>query len=801
MTGERRFVCSERGCGKAFFRSEHLSRHQLNHRPKHVYQCQLCPKRFVRKDLLQRHEKRHERGMWYRNYGGVVDALPLCDAVECSRSTHRVETGGPVLNTSGVHGTNGERALQRQPQQQSQTVVVAVPSDTVAAGSSLPPAEVQGSAEMTLPMGMDAGPSSLFLDSSVEVQGQPTEVDWFFEGLAQRLSPIDFAGFPLPNPPYDFVQPVTYPNTTTQHQPPGTLPDFSAVPWGVSSAGDTPFSTPRTTSSLSFTPWSSVRTRLLSALSSVPPDVLESSFFYPTNLSSFYDLYFSNYHPHFPILHRPTLDPAEAEPLLITAIVTLGATLTSDENHYRIATLIHDHLRWLIFGTGAFEPPAPLWCLQTLLIVQAHEKMFSTRKHHEMAHIFHGAVITLMKRGTAYSPIGSQPEHPCTELHQTWSRWVSNEASKRAAFFAFIMDAQHNFLFGHTCILSAHDIQLTLPCSDILWEQPTAEDWNQVRRQTPDPPHFLTTLKGLLAKTCVPSSCSGYSRLILLHGLFSVIAHLHARDLATLGVGRPTSSSEHTSTIPPPSSASSSSATLHAIEIWKDILERAIDTWSFSLLTSETSLSIEAARTLHHIAHVAIYTNMIDFHTVAGAPPLLGTVVSRHDYVKARTHVSEWSKKPESKKAVYHCLRLIHDTMFTGQTYRASNDNIALRPWCLYHATLVVWAYGQMVAESNAKNGKKKKNPRKSTNANRTMAVRAKDYLTRMLFLLQGSVDSNGGMSRKKNGTFSKDSALWETAHQTHDLVLFVRDSLANCRWELLQEAYTTLGKVAGLCL
>jgi hypothetical protein len=45
--------------------------------------------------------------------------------------------------------------------------------------------------------------------------------------------------------------------------------------------------------------------------------------------------------------------------------------------------------------TGQFEPPAPLWCLQALLLIQAHEKMFSTRKHHEMAHIFHGAIITV----------------------------------------------------------------------------------------------------------------------------------------------------------------------------------------------------------------------------------------------------------------------------------------------------------------------------------------------------------------------------------------------------------------------
>ncbi|GME81392.1 unnamed protein product [Ambrosiozyma monospora] len=56
------FVCTFPGCGKEFHRSEHLSRHQLNHNPKKIYKCSQpsCEKTFVRHDLLVRHMKRHE---------------------------------------------------------------------------------------------------------------------------------------------------------------------------------------------------------------------------------------------------------------------------------------------------------------------------------------------------------------------------------------------------------------------------------------------------------------------------------------------------------------------------------------------------------------------------------------------------------------------------------------------------------------------------------------------------------------------------------------------------------------------
>ncbi|BGP24901.1 hypothetical protein JCM10295v2_003821 [Rhodotorula toruloides] len=54
----KRYACDYEGCGKAFSRPDHLSRHKLNHNPSTIYQC---PKTFVRMDLLVRHTERHER--------------------------------------------------------------------------------------------------------------------------------------------------------------------------------------------------------------------------------------------------------------------------------------------------------------------------------------------------------------------------------------------------------------------------------------------------------------------------------------------------------------------------------------------------------------------------------------------------------------------------------------------------------------------------------------------------------------------------------------------------------------------
>jgi hypothetical protein len=192
----------------------------------------------------------------------------------------------------------------------------------------------------------------------------------------------------------------------------------------------------------------------------------------------------------------------------------------------------------------------------------------------------------------------------------------------------------------------------------------------------------------------------------------------------------------------------------------------------------------------------------------------------------------------------------VQETVFSGRRYRAAEDNIALRPWCLYHATLVLWAYGRVVEEAEMqetysgkrKNSTKSKSrpgppifPKREADAGRRdlVALGAEEYLGRMLRLFNSgkrpsdmsdanananananNIDSRAyshlsGQDRagddryayddKQVGGLRDDDELLAGASQTRDLILFVRESLENCRWELLQEAYVVLGKLIGV--
>ncbi|KAK5555417.1 hypothetical protein LTR46_006442 [Exophiala xenobiotica] len=692
-----------------------MSRYQVTDdetdRPKKIYTCETCHKDFVRLDLLQRHQRRHERGMSYRNSGGYVPDTPTSPS-----ATHVSDAPTGEVDMS----LPTEEVVPHQQHTDAMSSPLPVQSDT----APLTFETIDYPDFLQVPQ-MGTGHHVIF-DASDGAQGLAEDLDWLFGNVAL---PEDF--------PMDPSLDITIPNDVSFASPNSTLSQQLSI--------DTP--------SLASGPWFTVRMRLLDALRTMPQDLSGDTFFDAGNLKSFFDIYFTNYNAHFPILHQASFNLDDAPPLLLAALLTLGATLSPDPAHYRTAERIHESLRWLIFSSGSFQPPAPLWCLQALLLVQAYEKMFSTRRHHEMAHIFHGAVITLMRRGGSYSSDSTDDATKASSAERAWHSWVEQESFKRVAYFAFVIDAQHSSIFGHTPALSVSDVRLALPCADEVWDSSTPSSWKKRLSESAQAVQFLPTLRFLLSRRPTPSSCSPFARFVLLHGLFNVTKHMQARDLMALDIETGRASDLGAESTPPSTVGDDN---------WKEILDRAIDTWSFSLMSQRPSLCLEAARPLHRMAHVTIYVNLIDFHTFAGAPSLTGGT-TRHEYAKAKRRIQVWCERPSAKRTLSHCILLIQETMFTRRRYRASEDNIALRPWCLYHATLILWAFGILTEGKSAE------------------MISAEDYLVHML-----------------SGLMDHHSQLKGT-NRTLGLLTVVKESLSDCRWELLQEACTTLGKLIEL--
>ncbi|MCJ1225485.1 hypothetical protein MMC12_002134 [Toensbergia leucococca] len=527
------------------------------------------------------------------------------------------------------------------------------------------------------------------------------------------------------------------------------------------------------------------------------------------SLRTYIGSYWYHFHPQMPILHEPTFVADKAQNLLLIAIIAIGASCLDKMHGYEVTKAGADlsnflawHLRWEILKDKDFRPPAELWVFQALLLLEVYEKMYSTRVLHERAHIHHGTTLTLMRRGSSLigrslgqSPADLYPNIKADRFgsgtdgaitpDQWWNNWITNEATRRVAFAAFITDSIHTTMFGHTAVMVAHEMRLPLPCDESLWSATSGADVGRMEASLEaagvKPLSFYDGLRKTLKNQ--PVQTNSFGRTAIMAGLLNVSWHMHQRDLQVRNLG--------------------ALKAFNGKDVWRGSLTRAFDTWKTDFdehtlkdvntmprfyqppgKLDEENL-FESKTVLHHLAHMAMHVDIVDCQIFAKANQLLGRTITQHDYATAQRRIREhWAPKPSARDATWYALKFLaqvlvpdsanvrHNSSVVGMSgstdYSARDDFLLNRPWVLYFAALVVWSYGY------ALDGPIRSPPILNTPEEQT-------YDMRMFLRRVGGVDS------PENLTAMHDR------NACMGMLLLLRDKFKECRWELLHESANLL--------
>ncbi|KAF2877659.1 fungal-specific transcription factor domain-containing protein [Massariosphaeria phaeospora] len=522
-------------------------------------------------------------------------------------------------------------------------------------------------------------------------------------------------------------------------------------------------------------------------------------------MQTYISSYWVHFHPQLPILHKPTFNAAACPDLLLLSIMCLGASCLEKSYGHEVtqasaavSSFLAWHLRWEIFMDADFRPPAKLWIFQALLLLEVFEKMYSTRPLHERAHIHHATTLTLMRRGSSLigrsamdSPPsvkdskGSGAAGGANSPDEWWNHWITNEATRRAAFGAFVIDSIHATMFGHSAVMVAHEMRLPLPCDEALWSATSSSEVGRVEaslhsngiKQTTFLDGLKKTLNGQTVRT------NSFGRTILMAGLLSVSWHMNQRDLQVSSLGV--------------------SQALGGRDKWRGSLTRAFDHWKQDF---DTSLSrpndltapnaytysngsaddniYESRTVLHHLAHMAMHVDIVDCQIYAGATRLLGRSITPQDYNGAQRRMKEaWAPTARARDATFYALRFLSNVMIprehdvvpghngpSTRYYNARDDYLLNRPWVLYFATLIVWSYGYALD-----------GPVKSPYQLPKYEDKVQDmvrYLHRV-----------GGVRAPD------DLAKLPDRNACLGLLVIMRDNFKKTRWELLHEASNLLTK------
>lgn len=471
----------------------------------------------------------------------------------------------------------------------------------------------------------------------------------------------------------------------------------------------------------------------------------------------------------------------------------------------KLSNFLAWHLRWEIFSDVHFRPPAKLWVFQALLLLEIYEKMYSTRALHERAHIHHATTITLMRRGSSLigrSALDSPPSvredkqgvngsrHSSTSgsantPDEWWTHWITNEATRRAAFAAFVIDSTHATMFGHSTVMVAHEMRLPLPCDELLWSATNSADVGRIEANLYasgiKPISFLEGLKRTLNAQEVRTNAFGRS--ILMAGLLSVSWHMNQRDLQvnSLGVSQALGGRDKWR-----------GSLTRAFDLWKRDFDRWLDQGQEGMQgpyifpgKPDENVVFESRTVLHHLAHMAMHVDIVDCQIYAQAKRLLGRAIGPQDLNSAQRRMKDvWAPTAKARDATYYALRFLCTVLLPQDStsashgcngpepvfgYSARDDVLMNRSWVLYFAALIVWCYGFALEGP--------------TNAPVPTAYTFEDHVRDMRVYLRrlGAVSSPEDLKERRgfNGCSS--------------MLMVLKHTFENTRWELLHEAANLL--------
>ena len=515
------------------------------------------------------------------------------------------------------------------------------------------------------------------------------------------------------------------------------------------------------------------------------------------SMQTYIGSYWYHFHDQMPILHQPTFSADKAQDLLLIAVIAIGAA-NLDKIHgecitnagAELANFLAWHLRGELFMDQDFRPPAKLWVLQTLLLLEAYEKLYSSRVLHERSQIHHATTISLLRRGSSLigrsamdSPPGLDEKSSIVDTPDPWwNHWITNEATKRVAFAAFIIDSTHANMFSHTAVMVAHEMRLSLPCDESLWSATSGLDVSRIEAQLHEegikPISFLDGLKWTLNDRTIRTNTFG--RTALMAGLLNVSFHLGQRDIQVRSLG----------------------VTLGGKDVWRGTLTKAFDIWErdwdnsgpktlkskpqpfrrAGVKDKEPENVFESRVVLHHLAHMSMHVDIVQCQIYARAKRLLGRTITPSDYTSAARKMREnWAPKASARDAVFYSLRFISRVSLTnldntsgpfgGLGEYSPRDDYALnRPWVLYFAALVVWSYG-FALDGPLKAPLPKLDTREE---------QIRDMYAYM---------------RRVGGVHAPDDLAGLTdRNQCVGLLCLLGEQFKKCRWELMHEASTLLG-------
>ncbi|KAL5359285.1 hypothetical protein BJX96DRAFT_164328 [Aspergillus floccosus] len=470
-------------CSKSFTRSEHLQRHLGSHGVGKAVTCPQCGKDFMRKDVMKRH-------------------LDKC------RLKARQQTAGDISRTAVATAQNQQSMSNTHAQQQQDLNETLHPStwpysQIANSDQPQPPEERRNHFGPREP---NAGETD---DLCLLSKTPSSETHW----NDTKLDDIQF-----------LLDPIFFDRDEDSHSQPVTanavgVPCIDIDPAdtfnflaGIANKETAPLETRYDCGSLYERQWagreimSDGSTSLVKTASEIVQQIRDLSqrstimhtwtpqlekdcirFFSPKNLGKFIRIYWTSWHPHYPVIHKPTFSIVNSPPHLTAAMATIGACFSANANDRHSVKLWLNSVEEMVFHNKYFgdimlHDPATINVKDIVRLLQAAHCVCTFQisegsqvSRRRIRRQRFSMVVSLVRDLDLFNVAHSNHD----SFHGSdfcWDSFIAAEECIRTMLFVYTLDTAFTIFSNYPPRTRIQEMSLEMACPEACFQAQSASD-------------------------------------------------------------------------------------------------------------------------------------------------------------------------------------------------------------------------------------------------------------------------------------------------------------------------------------
>lgn len=380
-------------------------------------------------------------------------------------------------------------------------------------------------------------------------------------------------------------------------------------------------------------------------------------------------------------IHRAGFQPRKACPELLLAMAGAGAVLTPDASLRKLGFAMEEVVRLQL--PGVFEEDNQrihdLELLQAYLLYLEVGLWSGNNRKIELSDAFRQPLITMVRRRgmfhhSAYPAISVAIDETGDGLQEKWNEWIGQESYKRLAFHLLRLDAELSMALLTNPVLSYAEVCLPLPAPEQLWLADNPLTWRNLycKIYAPGAPRVPTLTECIADMDLIESNRDIIDKQLscaaLLNALWGIVWEYRQ---------------------------------------FSSVLGTQSRYWDNGLLMASRAQQITKILEYFHLQHKdesGIVLHFILMHMNMSLEDIQSLATCDDPIRACDEHpllgVRSWCKSREARQAVWHASQIIRELKHLP--FQGIRDFKAI---ALYHASLVLWAYGMAGTDSMPSEG------------------------------------------------------------------------------------------------